>query len=949
MINYNGMEAKWQKAWADARIFESDVNDKPAYMVTAAWPYVNTPLHIGHLRAFGTSDVLARYKRMRGFNVIYPMGFHATGTPVLAFAKRIKNGDGEIVEELKVFHVPDAEIQKMTEPAYIAAYFTNESRQLYGRSGFSMDPRRSFVSTDPQFSKMVEWQFAILNSKGYLTKGRHPVGWCPNENNAVGMHDTKHDVEPEIEEEIAVLFRVDGEDAYVLCTTYRPETLFGVTNMFVNEKSQYVACRIGDDGKRYYISKAAASMLKYQTKVEVIEEIGADKLLAKTCINPINGSKLPVLPGFFVKEGVGTGVVMSVPAHAPFDYAALERLRKEGRLQQEIKPIKMLDVKIGRSLSDVSTGDAKPEHLDVPALAYLEILHTNVDAIDDMLEFATKLEYREESHWGKMLAKGYEGMSEPEARERMKKELASGGNAISIYVLQNTPVYCRCGYEVVVKVVEDQWFINYGDKAWKEEAKKALGRMKLLPDRARNAFDAAMGWIDMRAVARAQGLGTVFPLDKTKIIESLSDSTIYMSFYTISNFVKDIAPEKLKPEFFDFVFRGIGDADKVAASTGIDYSIIKKCRESFEYWYRDTSRGSGPDLIFNHLVMYIYNHTAVFDNAYWPKQIVINGFVMSEGEKMSKSLGNIVPLSDALEKYGADPSRMNVIAGADLYSDSDFSGTAVRGIQERLEYLYNAAMGLDKLSSGELKSIDYWLYSRLNGKIGKATIAMEKLELRDAYISIFYDSVLELRRYFARGGGNGIVVKDFLSGVALMLQPMTPHFAEEMWHALGNGSFASLEKWPEADKDMIDAKAESMEEAIEKTLEDARQAIALMEKKSGRKAAALKLMIAEDWKRKLVGTLAKERRVDKAIASVRGEAGVNTEIASRIAAMLAKRMNELRPVDTAQQDEYAGFADAAEYMAKQLGCRVEVEKEAASKSERAWRAMPLKPSLDIAF
>ncbi len=949
MINYSEIEAKWQKAWADARIFENDVSDKPAYMVTAAWPYVNTPLHIGHLRAFGTSDVLARYKRMRGFNVIYPMGFHATGTPVLAFAKRIKSGDKEIVEELRMFHVPDVEIQKMTEPAYIAAYFTNESRQLYGRSGFSMDQRRSFVSTDPQFSKMVEWQFAILNSKGYLTKGRHPVGWCPNEDNAVGMHDTKHDVEPEIEEETAVLFRVDGEDAYMLCTTYRPETLFGVTNMFVNEKVQYVACRIGDGGKQYYISKAAAGILKYQTKVEILEEVGADRLLAKTCINPMNGSKLPVLPGFFVKEGVGTGIVMSVPAHAPFDYAALERLRKEGRLQQEIKPIKVLDVKVGRSLSDVSVGEAKPSQMDVPALAYMEILHTNVDAIDDMLEFATKLEYREESHWGRMLAKGYEGMSEPEAREKMKKELAANGNAISVYALQNAPVYCRCGYEVVVKVVEDQWFINYGDKAWKEESKEALKRVNLLPDRTRNAFDAAMDWIDMRAVARAQGLGTRFPLDSTKIIESLSDSTIYMSFYTISNLVKDLAPEKLRPEFFDFVFKGIGDADKVAASTGIDYTLIKKCRESFEYWYRDTSRGSGPDLIFNHLVMYIYNHTAVFDSAYWPKQIVVNGFVMSEGEKMSKSLGNIVPLSDALAKYGADPSRMNVIAGADLYSDADFSGTAVRGIQERLEYLYNAATDLDKLGSGELKSIDYWLYSKLSGKIGRATAAMEKLELRDAYIPIFYDSVLELKRYFARGGGNGIVVKDFLSSVALMLQPMAPHLAEEMWHTLGNDSFASLEKWPEADKDMLDAKAESVEEAIERMLEDARQVIALMEKKSGKRARSIKLMVAEDWKRKLLNALAKEKRVDRALAAVNGEEGVSMETAERIATMLAKRMNELQPVGLTQQEEFVGFSDAAGYMAKQLGCDVKVEKEAAAMSERAWRSVPLKPSIDLAL
>ncbi len=949
MINYAEIEAKWQKAWEDARLFESDVNERPSYMVTAAWPYVNTPLHIGHLRTYGTADVLARYKRMRGFNVLYPMGFHATGTPVLAFAKRIRDKDKDIVEELRMFHVSDEDIAKMTDPVYIADYFIKEIGNSFKSVGLGIDWRRRFVSTDAFFSKLVEWQFAILNSKGYLTKGKHPVGWCPNENNAVGMHDTQHDMEPEIEEEMAIKFKVDGEDAWMLCATYRPETVFGVTNLFIAEKAAYVACKVGDDGKRYYLSKAGADMLKYQTRVEVIEEISADRLLAKSCLNPVNGSKLPVLPGFFVKEDMGTGIVMSVPAHAPFDYAALERLKKEGALSAAITPIKVIDVKIGRSLSDVSVGEAKPEHLDVPALAYLEVLHTSADAIDDMLEFATKLEYREESHWGKMLVKGYEGLSEPEARDRVKEELAGKGGALGIYVLQNAPVYCRCGYKVVVKVVDDQWFIDYGNSEWKESIREALKGMRLYPEKTRNAFEATVDWIDVRAVARAQGLGTRFPLDTSKIIESLSDSTIYMSFYTISNIVKDIPPEKLKPEFFDFVFRSVGDADKVAAATGIDYSLLKKCKESFEYWYKYTSRHSAPDLIYNHLTMYIYNHIAVFSKEYWPKQIVTNGFVLSGGEKMSKSLGNIIPAMDGIRKYGADPLRINEIAGSDLSSDSEFSDRAVDGIQERLEYLYNTTLSLSKLGSGELNEIDYWLYSRLNSKIGSATAAMEKLELRDAYIPIFYDSVLELKKYFARGGSNSIVVKDFLSGVALMLQPIAPHFAEEMWHALGNDTFASVEKWPEANKEMLDNKVEKEEAAIEKTLEDARQASALMERKKGKKAKKIMLIIADGWKAKLLNTLAKEKKVDKAIESVKEEEGVNMETAAKLAAMLAKRMNELQQVDITQQEEYAAFSGAAGYIAKQLNCEVEVEKESASRSERAWRSMPLKPSLDIAF
>src|SRR5208337_1411670 len=148
MIDYAEMEAKWQKAWDEAKTFSPEIEDKPSFMVFGAFPYVNTPQHIGHLRTFGTADALARYKRMRGFNVLYPMGFHATGTPVLAFAKRIKNNDKEIIDELKVFHVPDDQIAKMGDPVYIASYFITETGKAYRSAGFSMDWRRKFISTD---------------------------------------------------------------------------------------------------------------------------------------------------------------------------------------------------------------------------------------------------------------------------------------------------------------------------------------------------------------------------------------------------------------------------------------------------------------------------------------------------------------------------------------------------------------------------------------------------------------------------------------------------------------------------------------------------------------------------------------------------------------------------------------------------------------------------------
>ncbi|MFP3279401.1 MAG: class I tRNA ligase family protein, partial [Candidatus Micrarchaeota archaeon] len=171
MINFEEIESKWNKAWEDAKIFEAEPNDKEPYMVTVAFPYVNSPLHIGHLKTYGDGDILARYKRMRGYNVLFPMGFHATGTPVLAFAKRIKNNDPEIIKELKNVGVPDEEIKKMVDPLYIANYFIKSIENDMRTSGLSIDWRRKFVSIDPIFSKFVEWQFGILNANHLLVQG----------------------------------------------------------------------------------------------------------------------------------------------------------------------------------------------------------------------------------------------------------------------------------------------------------------------------------------------------------------------------------------------------------------------------------------------------------------------------------------------------------------------------------------------------------------------------------------------------------------------------------------------------------------------------------------------------------------------------------------------------------------------------------------------------------
>ena len=168
-MNYEEIESKWQQEWEDASVFDADPDQRQSYMVTAAFPYVNGPPHMGHVRTYGTADVLARYKRMRGFNVLFPIGYHVTGTPIIAQCKRIKSKDPIIIKDLKKFGISDEDIEKMGDPMYLASYFINEFRNAFHALGFSMDWRRQLISIDPRSLPETLSQASLLSQAQYPT------------------------------------------------------------------------------------------------------------------------------------------------------------------------------------------------------------------------------------------------------------------------------------------------------------------------------------------------------------------------------------------------------------------------------------------------------------------------------------------------------------------------------------------------------------------------------------------------------------------------------------------------------------------------------------------------------------------------------------------------------------------------------------------------------------
>jgi len=707
-IDWNAIDKKWQKKWLENNDHEIDSNNKEKKFITVAYPYPNSPQHIGHGRTYTIADVHSRYLRMKGFNVLFPMGFHYTGTPILGMAKRVEANDAELIEAFKtLYKVPEDKIKEFVEPVKIADYFHEEIKSGMIEMGYSIDWRREFTTIDPAYQKFIEWQFRNLKEKNLIVQGSHPVGWCPKDQNPVSQHDTLGDVEPDFTEYIVIKFDLNGVKIPV--ATLRPETLFGVTNIWINPEVTYQKIKVNDE--IWITSPECARKLEFlEKKIEVIEDVLGSDFVGQSVKAPHSSDSVLILPASFVKSDNGTGIVMSVPAHAPFDYQALLD-SKSGKNKsinndllkniQSIEPISMINTE---GLGNIPAKDIVEK---------MGISHQD----DPKLEEATKEIYSKEFYDGILAnnTKQFAGKKISEAKDEIKEWITKIGSADTLLELTNSPVKCRCGTECVVKLLSNQWFLDYSDKDWKQKAHRCFDGMNILPNEIRSEFDKVLDWLRERACARQHGLGTKIPWDKEWLVESLADSVIYMAFYIISKYVnkKEINGNDLTDEFFDYVFYGEKDSGEIANKINITKEKLEEIRNEFLYFYPVDSRHSGRDLVPNHLTFFVLNHVALFPEENWPQEIVVNGSVLMAGKKMSKSMGNIIPLRDAVRKHGADPIRLTILISAELLQDADFNVEAINGIKNKLESMYENSTKTKVEEIPELEPEDRWILSML--------------------------------------------------------------------------------------------------------------------------------------------------------------------------------------------------------------------------------------------
>jgi leucyl-tRNA synthetase len=826
-VNWAEIDKKWQDEWTKAKLFEADPDPKRTKcFVTYPFPYMSGPLHVGNGFTAARVDVYARYMRMRGFNVLFPWAWHWTGKTVAGAAERIKNGDQEFIRPIReVDGVSEEDLKKFIDPVYMARYYTDVNRRAIKQFGVSVDWRREFHTTslNPAYSKFVTWQYLRLREKGYVITGTHPVVWCPNDQSPTGDADRLEGEGVRPEEFILVKFKLG--DLILPCATFRPETIYGVTNLWVNPEGEYVEAKVNEES--WIISKTAAEKLQNQLKkVNIVRSLKGAELVGKRCSDYVQNRQLPILPGSFVNTENATGLVYSVPAHAPFDWLALRDVQKNPTALEKfaIKPDELMQIKPISVISVEGYGE-------FPAIEIVDRMHIR-DQNDPLAEEATKEIYKAEFHGGVLRDNcgPYSKQTVSTVKDGLVLDFKRKGIADVMYELPQR-VVCRCTTQCVAKVLQDQWFLKYSDPEWKAQAQHAIDGMSFYPEEARAWFRGIIDWLQDWPCARRTGLGTPLPWSKDWIVETLSDSTVYMAYYMISKFVNAgrLKAEQLIPEIFDYIFYGVGKPEELCKTSGIERGLLEEVRNEFLYWYPVDLRNSGKDLVGNHLSFCIFQHVALFEQRYWPRAFGVNGFMVLEGKPIHKSQGNFIPLWSACEEQGADSVRCTVLLAAEGMDDPDWRADNVRDVRNRLESFLNlvdevSARPNEKSSSGHLEG---WLMSKVLARARLVSESVEKLKTRTAAAAALYDLWNDLRWYERRvAKPDSATMREFVSSWIRLLAPFAPHMAEEAWRKLGETGFAATAEWPKFDQVKADAKSDELESLIRQTLNDTQEIIA---------------------------------------------------------------------------------------------------------------------------
>ena len=731
--DHKQVEKKWQDIWDEKQCFHAENDsDKEKFYALVEFPYPSGQgLHVGHPRSYTALDIVARKKRMQGYNVLYPMGWDAFGLPTENFA--IKN------------HVHPAEVTKKN-----IARFKSQLKSL----GLSFDWSREINTTDPSYYKWTQWIFLQLFKKGLAYKKEMSVNWCTsckcvlaNEEVVNGVcercgsevvHKTKSqwmlaitkyaqrliddldDVDyierVKIQQRnwigrstgAEVDFKTTEGDTLTVYTT-RPDTLFGATYMVISPEHPMIeqwADKLNNiEDVRAYREEAARKSDFERT--ELNKDKTGVKLDGVAAINPVNGKQIPIFVSDYVLMGYGTGAIMAVPAHDDRDWEFAKKFGCE-----------IIEVVSGGEDVQKAAFTAKDE---TGILVNSDFLNgkTVKDAIPAMIEWL-----------------GEKGIGHAKVQYKLRDWVFSRqrywGEPIPI-------VKCdKCGY---VALPEDQLPLELPNVTSYEPTDNGESPLAHMTDWVNTTCPCCGGPAKRETDTMPQWAGS--------------------SWY----FLRYMDPHN----------------DKALAS-----------KEALEYWSPVDWYNGGMEHTTLHLLYSRFWHKFLYDIGVVPTKEpyakrTSHGMILGEnGEKMSKSRGNVVNPDEIVDTYGADTMRLYEMFIGDFEKAAPWSPKSIKGCRRFLERVWSLA---EKVQDGDEYSKEHEaLMHRTIKKVGEDADSLKANTAIAALMTMlneFYDK-----------GVNKAEYKTFLA----LLNPFAPHITEELWQQLGETGLLSVAPWPAYDE-----------------------------------------------------------------------------------------------------------------------------------------------------
>lgn len=752
--DFNAIEKKWQKVWEDENAFgTSEDFTKEKFYDLEMFPYPSGKLHMGHVRNYSIGDVIARFKRMKGYNVLHVMGWDSFGLPA-----------------------ENAAIKHNIPPAEWTDSNIAEMRRQLKSLGFSYDWDRETATCKEDYYKWMQWLFIQFFNKGLAEKRDSSVNWCPscqtvlaNEQVVEGCCERCHtpvtkkylsqwylkitdyadrllknlDELPGWPDKVKMMqknwigrstgaeleMKIKDTDKELTVYTTRPDTIFGVTFMVLAPEHPYVSELVA--GTEYEeAAKAYIEECKHKSEIErtSLSKEKTGVFIGHYCVNPVNGKEIPIFISDYVMMDYGTGAIMGVPAHdqRDFDFAK--------KFDLEIIPV-------------IDTHDP------------------DVD-FNNMTE-ATPAE-------GTMFNSGkYDGMNNKDAIKEITKDFHHKG----------------IGREKV----------NYKLRDW------LISRQRYWGCPIPMIYCEDCGWVP----EKEENLPVRLPIDVE--FTGKGDSPLTTS----ADFQNTTCPCCGKPAkreidtmdtFMDSSWYFLRYCDPHNSEKPFD-------KEKADYWMNVDQYIGGVEHAILHLLYARFFQMVLHDlglvEAEEPfKNLLTQGMVIKDGTKMSKSIGNVVSPEEIQQRYGSDTARLFILFAAPPEKELDWSDSGVEGSYRFLNRVYRLVYDYIENIRGEVvtdsrieirnerdKSLNY----TLNGTIKKVTEDAGGRYSFNTAISSIMELVNELYKYKQSGEINIPLMELAINDLLLILNPFTPHITEELWSDMGHKERVYQTPWPEYD------------------------------------------------------------------------------------------------------------------------------------------------------